>query len=75
MSRKGCDFAKWIPIKDYDKVRRAGVEFAILKVINGSNQPDSRFYEHVSGLNSAGVPIIGGYIFLCQHRGKGAESR
>ena len=63
MSRKGCDFAKWIPIKDYDKVRRAGVEFAILKVINGSNQPDSRFYEHVSGLNSAGVPIIGGYTY------------
>ena len=60
---KGIDLAKWNKVKDYKSIKSEGVEFAILKVINGSNKPDSRFYEHVSGLNSAGVPIIGGYTY------------
>lgn len=60
---KGIDIAKWNKVTSYQSVKNAGVEFAIVKVINASNKPDDRFYEHVSGLNSAGVPVIGGYTY------------
>ena len=61
--KKGIDLAKWNKVKDYKSIKSEGVEFAILKVINAKNQPDSRFYEHLSGLSSAGVPIVGGYTY------------
>lgn len=60
---KGIDIAKWNKIKDYHAVKMAGVGFAIVKVINSQNKPDSRFHEHVRGLNSAGIPIKGGYTY------------
>ncbi len=60
---KGIDIAKWNRITDYRAVRNAGVEFAIVKVISSSNKPDSRFYEHVAGCSSAGLPIIAGYTY------------
>lgn len=60
---KGIDIAKWNKITDYIAVRNTGVQFAILKVINAQNNPDSRFQEHLNGLNSAGIPIIGGYTY------------
>lgn len=60
---KGIDIAKWNKITDYRAVKNAGVEFAILKVINAQNKPDSRFYEHVAGCNSVGLPIIAGYTY------------
>lgn len=60
---KGIDIAKWNKITDYRTVKNAGVEFAILKVINAQNKPDSRFYEHVAGCNSVGLPIIAGYTY------------
>ena len=61
--RKGIDIAKWNRITDYKAVRKAGVQFAIVKVIDSCNKPDSRFHEHVSGLDSAGIPITGGYTY------------
>lgn len=61
--KKGIDAATWNPIKNYQLVRNAGVQFVIVKVINASNKPDSRFYEHVAGCNSAGLPIIAGYTY------------
>ena len=61
--KKGVDLAKWNKIKDYDRFRNAGVEFAIVKVNNSGNTADSRFYEHVNGLTYAGIPIIGGYTY------------
>ena len=60
---KGIDIAKWNKVTDYQSVKNAGVEFAIVKVINASNTPDGRFLEHVSGLNSVGMPIIAGYTY------------
>ncbi len=60
---KGIDIAKWNKITDYRAVKNAGAEFAILKVINAQNKPDSRFYEHVAGCNSVGLPIIAGYTY------------
>lgn len=61
--RKGIDIAKWNPIKNYQSVKNAGVEFAIVKVINSSNKPDGRFHEHVAGCNSVRLPIIAGYTY------------
>lgn len=61
--KKGIDLAKWNKVQDYKSIKSEGVEFAILKVINAKNQPDSRFYEHLSGLSSSGVPIVGGYTY------------
>lgn len=63
MKRKGIDIAKWNLITNYQSVKNAGVEFTIVKVINSSNKPDGRFYEHVSGCNSVGLPIIAGYTY------------
>lgn len=61
--KKGIDIAKWNKVTNYQSVRNAGVQFAIVKVINVSNKPDGRFYEHVAGCNSVGLPIIAGYTY------------
>lgn len=61
--KKGIDIAKWNKVTNYQFVKNAGVQFAIVKVINASNKPDGRFYEHVAGCNSVGLPIIAGYTY------------
>lgn len=61
--KKGIDIAKWNKVNNYQQVKNAGVEFAIVKVINASNKPDGRFYDHVTGCNSVGLPIIAGYTY------------
>lgn len=61
--KKGIDVSRWNPIKSYDALRRAGVEFAIVKVNNAGNVPDVRFHEHMAGFKSAGIPVIGGYNY------------
>lgn len=60
---KGIDIAKWNKVTNYQSVKNADVEFAIVKVINANNKPDDRFYEHVSGCNSVGIPITDGYTY------------
>lgn len=61
-TKKVSDWAKWNSI-NYKFAKSAGIEAAILKVINASNKPDDRFYEHVSGCNSVGLPVIAGYTY------------
>lgn len=56
------DWAKWNKI-NYKSALNAGIEAVILKVINAQNNPDDRFYEHVAGCNSVGLPIIAGYTY------------
>lgn len=60
--KKASDWAKWNRI-NYKAALNAGIEAVILKVINASNKPDERFYEHVAGCNSVGLPIIAGYTY------------
>ena len=60
---KGIDIAKWNKITHYQSVKNAGVQFVIVKVINANNKPDSRFYDHVAGCNSVGLPILAGYTY------------
>lgn len=62
MSKIVSDWAVW-NIINYMAAKNARIEAAILKVINISNQPDGRFYEHVEGCNSVGIPIIAGYTY------------
>lgn len=61
---KGIDVAKWNEIKNYGAVKSAGVEFAIVKVINKSNQPDERLERHLNGFAKADIPVIAGYNYL-----------
>lgn len=62
-NKKGIDIAKWNKVTHYQSVKNAGVQFAIVKVINAQNKPDGRFYEHMAGCNSVGLPIIAGYTY------------
>lgn len=62
-NKKGIDIAKWNKVTNYQSVKNAGVQFAIVKVINAQNKPDDRFYEHVAGCNSVGLPVIAGYTY------------
>lgn len=62
--KKGIDVSRWNPIDDYSALKNAGVEFAIVKVNNAGNVSDTRFYEHMAGFNSAGIPVIAGYNYL-----------
>jgi GH25 family lysozyme M1 (1,4-beta-N-acetylmuramidase) len=60
---KGIDVAKWNAINDYNAVKNAGVEFAIVKVINKGNTADSSFVKHVTGFKNAGIPCNMGYTY------------
>ncbi len=60
--KKVSDWAKW-NIVNYQSAINAGIEAVILKVINAQNKPDDRFYEHVAGCNSVGLPVIAGYTY------------
>lgn len=59
----GGDFAQWNSIKDMAKAKAAGLEFAILKVINKSNNPEKAYKEHLAKCQAAGVPVIAGYTY------------
>lgn len=60
---KGIDVAKWNIITDYAAVKKAGVEFAITKVINKSNTNDSLLYTHIKGFEAAGIDCNMGYTY------------
>ena len=62
--KKGIDVSRWNKIDNYNALREAGVEFAIVKVNNAGNVPDARFYEHMAGFRAAGIPAIAGYNYL-----------
>lgn len=61
--KKGIDLAQWNKVTDYRALKNAGADFAILKVINKENNPDSLFHTHAAGLAGAGLPVIGGYTY------------
>lgn len=60
--KKGIDVAKWNPIKDYAAVARE-VSFAILKIINISNNEDGLFAMHLNGCRANNIPVIGVYNY------------
>lgn len=54
---KGIDVAKWNGIIDWAKVKKAGVEFAVLKVIDKSNKTESSFVRNYAGASAQRLPL------------------
>jgi GH25 family lysozyme M1 (1,4-beta-N-acetylmuramidase) len=61
--KRGIDISKWNQVTDYDAVKNAGVEFAIVKVINSNDAPESMFATHMDGLKKAGISCSMGYTY------------
>lgn len=61
--KRGIDVSRWNVIKDYDALKKNGVEFAIVKVNNAGNVADARLHEHMAGFNAAGIPVKDGYNY------------
>lgn len=47
--KKGVDAAKWQGRIEWDRVRAAGVEFAILKIISQSGKTEEAFERNIAG--------------------------
>lgn len=65
MTRKGIDVSHWQGTIDWNKVKKAGIEFAIIKA-GGSDAgfyTDSKWEANYKGAKSAGIPI-GAYYFV-----------
>ena len=63
MSEKGIDVSSYQGIIDWKKVKAAGVQFAILKVIRKDLNPDKKFESNWSGCEAAGMTIQGVYNY------------
>lgn len=59
MAKKGIDVSTWQNKIDWAKVKKAGIEFALIRAGYGryENQIDDRFKENVNGAKAAGIPI------------------
>lgn len=55
--RKGIDVAKWQGIINWPSVKKAGVQFAILKIINASSNVEPAFERNYGGAVSQDIPI------------------
>ena len=54
---KGIDVAKWNGNIDWNKVKAAGVEFAVLKVIDKSNKTEASFVRNYAAAVAVGMPV------------------
>lgn len=55
--KRGIDAAKWQGRIDWDRVRAAGTEFAILKIISQSGKPEEAFERNFAGAQTQELPI------------------
>lgn len=55
--KKGVDAAKWQGRIEWDRVREAGVEFAILKIISQSGKTEEAFERNFAGAQTQELPI------------------
>ena len=55
--RRGVDVSKSQQNLDYKKIKDAGCEFAIIKVIDKTNQAEPMFETHYKGFTDVGVPV------------------
>ena len=60
---QGIDVAKYQGDIEWPRVKHAGIRFAYLKVSEGGDHIDSRFYENWEGAANAGIPR-GAYHFM-----------
>lgn len=64
MIKEGVDLSRWNIVSDYKKMKKAGIDFAILK-IGGSESglfKDRRFDDHYEGCKKAGINV-GAYFY------------
>ena len=60
---KGIDVSSYQGSIDWSKVKWAGVQFAILKIIRKDLNPDKTFEQNWKGCTEAGMPIQGVYNY------------
>lgn len=63
MNKKGIDVSKHQGIINWNKVKKAGIEFAIIRAGYGKSTVDKYFIENIVGANTAGIEI-GIYWFI-----------
>lgn len=76
MQKKGVDISEHNGSVDFQALKNAGVQFAILRLGYGSDyvsQDDSRFSENVRKAETAGMPWGALSLFLCQNRRNGQK--
>lgn len=56
MVRKGIDVSTWQGTIDWERVRAAGIEFAIIRAGFGGNNLDTQFARNISECNRLGIP-------------------
>jgi GH25 family lysozyme M1 (1,4-beta-N-acetylmuramidase) len=66
MSRKGIDVSKWQGVIDWNKVKAAGIEFAMIRSSfgkeNKAKQTDAQFHANMTGAKAAGI-LCGAYHY------------
>ena len=60
---KGIDVSSYQGTIDWGKVKWAGVQFAILKIIRKDLNPDKTFEQNWQGCTDVGMPIQGVYNY------------
>ncbi len=60
---KGIDVSSYQDTIDWSKVKWAGIQFAILKIIRKDLNPDKTFEQNWKGCTDAGMPIQGVYNY------------
>lgn len=54
--KKGIDVSQWQGTIDWDKVKAAGVKFAMIRAGYGQNNIDTQFARNISECNRVGIP-------------------
>lgn len=63
MSKKVIDVSSYQGLVDWVKVKAAGIQGAILKIIRKDLNPDNQFESNWAGCEEAGMPIVGVYNY------------
>lgn len=71
---RGIDLSGWNLPENPILAKQAGVDFAIVKVINKSNKKDKLFDKHVTACKEAGINIIAGYTYCYANTAKKAQT-
>lgn len=54
--KKGIDVSQWQGVIDWDKVKAAGVKFAMIRAGYGQNNIDTQYVRNISECNRVGIP-------------------
>jgi GH25 family lysozyme M1 (1,4-beta-N-acetylmuramidase) len=59
MLKQGIDLSKWNIVTDFDKVKKAGIDFVILRIggNNGGFYKDPRFETYYAAAKKAGLKV------------------